>query len=139
MKFVCLGYAEQGKWEAMTEKERQAKMEECLAYDDVLQKEGVDLDGIQWVIGTIPQSSSRITPTMSFRLSVGRHVVGSAVIRSLAFMEILLSPRSPSMQEAFRKRGRIYFLKRRSKAARASSGVAVEARESVRSNDFAGE
>ena len=51
------------------------------------------------------------------------------------------------MQEAFRKRdrsifrkrGRIYFLKRRSKAARASSGVAVEAREPVRSNDFAGE
>jgi hypothetical protein len=42
---------------------------------------------------------------IAFRLSVGRHVVGSAVIRSLAFMEILLSPGSPSMQEAFRKKG----------------------------------
>lgn len=45
MKFVCLGYAEQGKWEAMTEQERQAKMEECLAFDDVLQKEGRVLGG----------------------------------------------------------------------------------------------
>jgi hypothetical protein len=44
------------------------------------------------------------------------------------------------MQEAFRKdRDRGYFLKRRSKAARASSGVAVVARVPVRSKDFAGE
>ena len=44
------------------------------------------------------------------------------------------------MQEAFRETGdRDYFLKRRSNAARASSGVAVVARVPVRSNDFAGE
>jgi hypothetical protein len=42
------------------------------------------------------------------------------------------------MQEAFRA-DRDYFLKRRSKAARASSGVAVVARVPVRSKDFAGE
>jgi hypothetical protein len=40
MKFVCLGYIEDGKWERLTEAERQAMMEECFAYDDVLRKGG---------------------------------------------------------------------------------------------------
>lgn len=38
MKFVCLGYIEQKKWEAMAESERNAMIDECLAYDDVLRK-----------------------------------------------------------------------------------------------------
>ncbi|MCI0349582.1 MAG: YciI family protein [Acidobacteriales bacterium] len=45
MKFICLGYTEEKKWEAMTRKERDAKMEECLAYDDVLRKNGHVLGG----------------------------------------------------------------------------------------------
>jgi hypothetical protein len=40
MKFVCLGYIADGKWEAMSEDERSAMMEECFAYDDVLRKGG---------------------------------------------------------------------------------------------------
>jgi len=40
MKYVCLGYIEDGKWEAMSESERNAAMEECFAYDDVLRKHG---------------------------------------------------------------------------------------------------
>ncbi len=40
MRYVCLGYAEDGKWEAMSESERQAMMEECFAYDDFLRKNG---------------------------------------------------------------------------------------------------
>lgn len=40
MKFVCLGYAEDGKWEAMSEAEREAMMEECFAYDDELRRNG---------------------------------------------------------------------------------------------------
>jgi hypothetical protein len=40
MKYVCLGYIEDGKWEAMSETERTAMMEECFAYDDVLRKNG---------------------------------------------------------------------------------------------------
>ena len=40
MKFVCLGYIEDGKWEAMSQTERDAMMEECFAYDDVLRKNG---------------------------------------------------------------------------------------------------
>lgn len=40
MKFVCLGYIADGKWEALSEAERQAMMEECFAYDDFLRKNG---------------------------------------------------------------------------------------------------
>lgn len=38
MKFVCLGYIEQGKLENMPEKERNAMVDRCFAYDDVLRK-----------------------------------------------------------------------------------------------------
>ncbi len=40
MKFVCLGYIQEGKWEGMSEQERNAMVDECFAYDDVLRKNG---------------------------------------------------------------------------------------------------
>ena len=40
MKFICLGYANEKSWEAMSESQRNALMDECLAYDDVLRKNG---------------------------------------------------------------------------------------------------
>jgi hypothetical protein len=40
MKYVCLGYIEDGKWESLTESQRNAMMEECFAYDDFLRKNG---------------------------------------------------------------------------------------------------
>jgi hypothetical protein len=40
MKYVCLGYAEEKKWETMSEGERNALVDECFAYDDVLRKNG---------------------------------------------------------------------------------------------------
>ena len=40
MKFICLGYMEEKKWDAMSESERNAFMGECFAYDDVLRKNG---------------------------------------------------------------------------------------------------
>jgi hypothetical protein len=40
MKYVCLGYIEEGKWESMSEAERKVMMEECFAYDDVLRRGG---------------------------------------------------------------------------------------------------
>lgn len=40
MKFVCLGYIAETKWETMSESEQQAMMDECFAYDDVLKKNG---------------------------------------------------------------------------------------------------
>lgn len=40
MKYVCLGYIEAGKFENMPESERNALVDECFAYDDVLRKNG---------------------------------------------------------------------------------------------------
>ena len=40
MKYICLGYIEENKWETMSESERNAMLDECFAYDDVLRKNG---------------------------------------------------------------------------------------------------
>ena len=40
MKYVCLGYIEPGKFESMSENERDAMLDECFTYDDVLRKNG---------------------------------------------------------------------------------------------------
>jgi hypothetical protein len=40
VKYVCLGYIEPGKLESMTESERNAIVDACFAYDDVLRKNG---------------------------------------------------------------------------------------------------
>jgi hypothetical protein len=40
MKFVCLGYIEPGKFENMPESERNAMVDGCFAYDDVLRGNG---------------------------------------------------------------------------------------------------
>jgi hypothetical protein len=40
MKYICLGYYDEKKWETMSESERSTLMDECFAYDDVLRKNG---------------------------------------------------------------------------------------------------
>jgi hypothetical protein len=40
MKYICLGYFDEKKWEAMSESEQQAFLDECFAYDDLLRKNG---------------------------------------------------------------------------------------------------
>jgi hypothetical protein len=40
MKYICLGYIERNKFENMSESERNAMVDECLTYDDVLRKNG---------------------------------------------------------------------------------------------------
>jgi hypothetical protein len=40
MKYVCLGYIEEKKLETMSESERNAMLDECLAYDDELRRGG---------------------------------------------------------------------------------------------------
>ena len=40
MKFICLGYIEENKWETLAEGDRNAMMDECFAYDDILRKKG---------------------------------------------------------------------------------------------------
>ena len=40
MKYICLGYIEPGKFENMSDAERNAMVDECFAYDDELRKKG---------------------------------------------------------------------------------------------------
>jgi hypothetical protein len=49
MRYVCLGYIESGKFEGMTEDERNAVFDECFEYNDHLRANGhlVAEDGLQ--------------------------------------------------------------------------------------------
>jgi hypothetical protein len=40
MKYICLGYYDEQKWETISESDRNALIDECFAYDDVLRKNG---------------------------------------------------------------------------------------------------
>ncbi len=40
MKYICLGYYQQEKFENMSESERNAMFDECISYDDELRKNG---------------------------------------------------------------------------------------------------
>jgi hypothetical protein len=60
MKYICLGYAEPGKLENMPESERNALVDECFAYDDVLRKNG-------HFAGGEPLQPARSAVTLRFR------------------------------------------------------------------------
>jgi hypothetical protein len=45
MKYLGLGYLDEKKWKAMSKKEQEALIEECLAYDDGLRRNGRMLGG----------------------------------------------------------------------------------------------
>ena len=45
VKYMCLGYLDEKKFEAITEAERNAFMDACFAYDDVLRAKGHFLSG----------------------------------------------------------------------------------------------
>ncbi len=40
MKYICLGYIDESKWEGIPENERNAMIDECFTYDDELRKNG---------------------------------------------------------------------------------------------------
>ena len=40
MKYICLGYTDEDTWQGISESERNAFMDRCFAYDDVLRKNG---------------------------------------------------------------------------------------------------
>jgi hypothetical protein len=45
MRYICLGYLDEKKWQEMPESERQTFIRECLAYDDELRKNGNYVSG----------------------------------------------------------------------------------------------
>ena len=55
MKYTCLGYFDEKKWEAMSETGQDAYLDECFAYDDVLRKNG------HWLGGEALQSARNAT------------------------------------------------------------------------------
>lgn len=59
MKYLCLGYMSEETWEAMSENERDAFIEECLAYDEVLHKNG-------HLVGGEALQNARSTATLRF-------------------------------------------------------------------------
>jgi hypothetical protein len=61
MKFVCLGYMDEKKWDAMSKDERDAMIEECFAYDDELRKHG------HWVNGGAALQSVRTAKTLRWK------------------------------------------------------------------------
>ena len=40
MKYICLGYIDEKKWDTMSESERNEFVDVCFTYDDVLKKNG---------------------------------------------------------------------------------------------------
>ena len=60
MKYICLGYMDEKKWETMSENERNAFLDECFTYDDVLRKNG------HFVAGEALQSPQNAT-TLRFQ------------------------------------------------------------------------
>jgi hypothetical protein len=45
MKFISLGYLDEARWEVMSAAERDALLDECFAYDELLRKNGHFLAG----------------------------------------------------------------------------------------------
>jgi hypothetical protein len=61
MKFACLGYSDEKLWDAMSDSEREALIEECFAYDDTLRRGG------HWTgVGEALQSS-RAAKTLRYK------------------------------------------------------------------------
>jgi hypothetical protein len=60
MKYLCLGYLDEEHWDSMSESQRNALMDECFAYDDVLRQGG------HFVGGEALQSARNAT-TLRFR------------------------------------------------------------------------
>ena len=60
LKFICLGYIDEKKWDALSKSEQDAMMKECFAYDDILRKNG------HFVAGEALQSA-RAAKTLSWK------------------------------------------------------------------------
>ena len=60
MKYICLGYMEESKWDAMPDDQRAAMMQEILAYDEELRRGG-------HLVGTEALQGVRSATTLRWR------------------------------------------------------------------------
>jgi len=61
MKYICLGYFDEKKWETTSQSEQNAYLDECFAYDDDLRKNG------HWVAGGEALQSARNGVTLRWK------------------------------------------------------------------------
>jgi hypothetical protein len=60
MRYVCLGYIDQARWESLPESERHALVDRCFAYDDELRRRG-------HFVGGEALQNARNAATLKFR------------------------------------------------------------------------
>jgi hypothetical protein len=60
MKYLCLGYMAEKRWDAMSQSEQDAFVAECLAYDEVLRRNG-------HMIGGEALQSARAATTLRYK------------------------------------------------------------------------
>jgi hypothetical protein len=60
MKFICLGYLDERSWDALSDVERNAMMDACIAYDDELRQGG-------HFVGGEALQSARAAATLRYR------------------------------------------------------------------------
>jgi hypothetical protein len=79
MKFICLGYIEEGKFESLPDDQRNAMIDECFNYDDFLRKNGHFVGGealqgprsgvtLRWQNGKAPRPRSNWAASSCWRL-----------------------------------------------------------------------
>lgn len=85
MKFYCLGYYDEKQWQSLSEGERNAFVDECFAYDDVLRKCG------HFAGGDALQSAGDAV-TVSWKngkssIAKGRHLVANEQLGGILVLE----------------------------------------------------
>jgi hypothetical protein len=86
MKYVCLGYIEPGKFEAMSDSERNTFLDSCLAYDDVLRRNGhfaggEGLQGPQSAV-TLRWRGSKVSVTDGPYAETKEHIGGILILEA---------------------------------------------------------
>jgi hypothetical protein len=61
MRFICLGYADEKAWDALSQREQTEMMEKCFAFDEVLHKGG------HWVSGGEALQGARTAKTLRWK------------------------------------------------------------------------
>jgi hypothetical protein len=86
MKFVCLGYLDETRWEALSEGERAALMEDCFAFDDELRRRGhfVGGEALQSVRNavTLRHRDGRVTVTDGPYAETKEHLGGILLLEA---------------------------------------------------------
>jgi hypothetical protein len=104
MKFVCLGYMEAGRFEHMPESERNAFVDGCFAYDDVLRKNGHFIGGEALqpatTAVTLRLRNGRVSPVDGPFAETKEHIGGILILEADSLEHAIeLMARHPGVRE----------------------------------------